>query len=104
MWEGLCPPTYKGKNFMEYRDKTTQKVAVSASSTQSVAISENIYKVRFICTAACHFKVDINPTATDTDAFLPANDYIYLGISPGEKIGIRTVSGGGSAFITELSQ
>lgn len=89
---------------MEYRDKTTQKLSITATSSQTSAMSDATYKIRLVCTAACHFKIDVNPTATDSDAFLPANDYIYLGISPGEKVAVRTVSGGGTAFITQLTQ
>jgi len=89
---------------MEYKDKSTQKLGISTTSAQSTAIGDSVYKIRLVSTAACHFKIDVSPTATDSDAFLPANDYIYLGISPGEKVAVRTVSGSGSAFITQLTQ
>ena len=89
---------------MEYRDLTTQKVTLSTTSAQSSAISDSVYKIRLIATANVHFKIGVNPTATDSDAYLTSGDFIYLGISPGEKVAIRTVTGGGNAFITPLSQ
>ena len=89
---------------MEYRDISTEKLAISATSTASSAIAESVYKIRLIATANIHFKIGVNPTATDSDAYLAGGDFIHLGISPGEKVAVRTVTGGGSAFITQLSQ
>lgn len=89
---------------MEYRDKATEKVAVTTTSAQSGAMGDYIYKIRLIATANIHFAIGSNPTATTDDAYLTANDYIYLGVSPGEKVGIRTASGSGNAFITQLTQ
>ena len=53
---------------MEYRDLTTQKVSLSTTSAQSSAISDSVYKIRLIATANVHFKIGVNPTATDSDA------------------------------------
>jgi len=89
---------------MEYRDKSTDKIAISTTSAQSSAIAEGIYAIRLICSQASHFVIGANPTATVSDAYIPADTELYLGISSGEKVGIRTASGSGSAYITSLTK
>jgi len=89
---------------MEYRDKSTSKVAISTASAQSTAIEEGISNVRIISTADSHFVIGVNPTATVNDAFIPAKSEFYVGISSGEKVALRTVSGSGTAFVTSLTK
>ena len=89
---------------MEYRDKKTDKMTTSATSSQSPAIAEGIMAVRIIATVDSHYAIGVNPTATDSDAFIPAKTEYYVGISSGEKVAVRTVTGGGTAFITSLTR
>tara|TARA_B100000459_G_scaffold146712_1_gene113716 strand:- start:1512 stop:1781 length:270 start_codon:yes stop_codon:yes gene_type:complete len=89
---------------MEYRDKSTEKVSISTTSAQSSAIEQSIGTIRLICTASSHFVIGTNPTATINDAYIPADTEFYLGISSGEKVAIRTVTGSGSAFVTSLTK
>jgi|TARA_B100001093_G_scaffold92349_2_gene84439 hypothetical protein len=89
---------------MEYRDKKTDKMSTSATSSQSPAIAEGIMVVRIITTVDSHYAIGVNPTATDSDAFIPAKSEFFVGISSGEKVAVRTVTGGGTAFITSLTR
>ncbi len=87
-----------------YRDSATSKVTTSTTSAQSTAIAEGIMAVRIITTVDSHYKIGVNPTATDSDAYIPAKTEYVVGISSGEKVAVRTVSGGGLAFITSLTR
>jgi hypothetical protein len=89
---------------MEYKDIRTLKVTTSATSAQSGAIGDGVFAIRLICTASSHFVINPDPTATVNDAYIPANTEYYLGVKPADKIAVRTTSGGGIAFITELSK
>ena len=89
---------------MEYRDKKTDKITTSATSVQSPDIEVGISSVRIITTVDSHYAIGVNPTATDSDAFIPAKIEFFVGISSGEKVAVRTVSGGGTAFITSLTR
>ena len=60
--------------------------------------------VRIVSTVDAHFAIGVNPTATDTDAFISAKSELYVAIDSGEKVALRTTSGGGSAFITSLTR
>ncbi len=87
-----------------FRDSTTSKVTTSTTSAQSSAIAEGIMAVRIITTVDSHYKIGVNPTATDSDAFIPAKSEYIVGISSGEKVAVRTATGGGIAFITSLTR
>ena len=89
---------------MEYRDKSTSKVAIGTTSAQSTAIEVGISNVRIITTVDAHFVIGVNPTATANDAFIPAKAELYVGISSGEKVALRTTTGSGSAFVTSLTK
>ena len=89
---------------MEYKDIRTLKVTPTATTAQSSAIGDGVFAIRFICTANSHFVINPDPTATVNDAYIPANTEYYLGVKPNDKVAVRTVSGSGIAFITELSK
>lgn len=89
---------------MEYRDISTEKVTTSATSAQSSAISDGIFVIRLVTTVDSHFVIGANPTATTSDAFIPAKTEFYLGIKPTEKVAVRTSTGSGLAFITGVSK
>jgi hypothetical protein len=64
---------------------STEKVTASGTSVQSAAFGENIEYVRIAADAACHLEFGVNPTATSSKIYLPADDYEYFKISPGEN-------------------
>ena len=83
------------------KPKTTEKITSSGTSVQSTAISDNIFYVRIAADAACHLEIGVNPTATTSSIYLPAEDYEYFKISPGEKI---AVIGTVNLYVTELTE
>jgi hypothetical protein len=83
------------------KPKTTEKITSSGTSVQSTAISDNIFYVRIAADAACHLEIGVNPTATTSSIYLPADDYEYFKISPGEKI---AVIGTVNLYVTELTE
>jgi hypothetical protein len=83
------------------KPKSTQKVNSAGTSTQSAAISDNIFYVRVAADADCHIEIGVNPTATTSSIFLASKDYEYFKISPGEKI---AVIGTVNLYITELTE
>jgi hypothetical protein len=83
------------------RPKSTQKINSTGTSAQSAKISDNIFYVRVAADAACHIEIGVNPTATTSSIYLPADDYEYFKISPGEKV---AVIGTVNAYITELTE
>lgn len=83
------------------RPKSTEKVTSSGTSAQSSTISDNIFYVRVAADAACHIEIGVNPTATTSSIYLPADDYEYFKISPGEKV---AVIGNVNIYITQLTE
>jgi len=83
------------------KPKTTEKITSSGTSVQSTAISDNIFYVRIAADAACHLEIGVNPTATTSSIYLPADDYEYFKISPGEKV---AVIGTVNLYVTELTE
>lgn len=83
------------------KPKTTEKITSSGTSVQSTAISDNIFYVRIASDADCHLEIGVNPTATTSSIYLPADDYEYFKISPGEKI---AVIGSVNLYITQLTE
>ena len=83
------------------KPKTTEKITSSGTSVQSTAISDNIFYVRIAADAACHLEIGVNPTATTSSIYLPADDYEYFKIYPGEKI---AVIGTVNLYVTELTE
>lgn len=83
------------------RPTTTQKVNSSGTSAQSAAFSANIDYVRVCADAACHIEFGVNPTATTSKIYLPADDVEYFKVSPGEKV---AVIGTVNLYVSELSE
>lgn len=83
------------------KPKSTQKVNSAGTSTQSAAISDNIFYVRIAADADCHIEIGVNPTATTSSIFLASKDYEYFKISPGEKV---AVIGTVNLYVTELTE
>jgi len=83
------------------KPKSTEKVTSSGTSVQSAAISDNIFYIRVAADADCHLEIGVNPTATTSSIYLPADDYEYFKISPGEKV---AVIGNVNIYITQLTE
>jgi hypothetical protein len=83
------------------RPTTTQKVNSSGTSAQSAAFAANIEYVRVCADAACHIEFGVNPTATTSKIYLPADDVEYFKVSPGEKV---AVIGTVNLYVSELSE
>jgi hypothetical protein len=83
------------------KPKSTEKVTSSGTSVQSAAISDNIFYIRVAADADCHLEIGVSPTATTSSIYLPADDYEYFKISPGEKV---AVIGNVNIYITQLTE
>lgn len=83
------------------RPTTTQKVNSSGTSAQSAAFAANIEYVRVCADAACHIEFGVNPTATTSKIYLPADDVEYFKVSSGEKV---AVIGTVNLYVSELSE
>ena len=83
------------------KPKSTEKVTSSGTSVQSAAISDNIFYIRVAADADCHLEIGVSPTATTSSIYLPADDYEYFKISPGEKV---AVIGTVNIYITQLTE
>lgn len=92
------------------RNSTTQAVAYNSAAASSNAFGSQTYQVRLAANSACHYAIGASPTATTSDAFMPANSVEYVQVNPGEKISaIRASSAGlvtatdGTLWVTELT-
>lgn len=77
-------------------------------STQSAAVSANIYQVRVVTTTASWVAIGANPTAaadTDDNHYLPANVPEVMTVAPGQKLAFIKATGAaaGVACVTELT-
>jgi RNA:NAD 2'-phosphotransferase (TPT1/KptA family) len=84
------------------RPVTTSKVAMSGTSAQSSAIGANIQYVRLVADAACHYNIGVNPTATTSTVYLPANEIEIIKISEGEKV--AGICASGKLYVTSLTE
>ena len=81
--------------------KTTQKVTSSGSSVQSSAFGAHIEYVRIVADADCHIAFGVNPTATTSTIYVPADDIEYFKVSPGEKV---AVIGNVNLYVSDLTE
>ena len=81
--------------------KTTQKVTSSGSSVQSSAFGAYIEYVRIVADADCHIAFGVNPTATTSSIYVPADDVEYFKVSPGEKV---AVIGSVNLYVSDLTE
>ena len=83
---------------------TTQNVAYSAAAgTIANPVGSQTYKVRVVCTTDAFIRIDNNPTATLSDALLPAGAPEYFTITPGMKVSAVQVASSGVMYVTEVS-
>jgi len=83
------------------RPINTQKVTSSGTFAQSSAFGANVEYVRVIADAACHIQFGVNPTATTSTIYLPADDIEYFKVSAGEKV---AVIGTVNLYVSDLSE
>lgn len=82
---------------------THQSVAYTGTAgTIANAMTAGVLKVRVVCTSAAYVKIGVNPTATTSDVYCPADGVEYFTINPGEKVSAVQVSAGGTLHATEI--
>lgn len=67
---------------------TTQKVSVSAGSSQSAALNENTKFVLLTSDVASQFELGSNPTADADSRYLPADGARFISAKGGDKIAV----------------
>lgn len=88
-----------------YRLGAAQEVTTGAASAASTAFGSQTYAIRIAATAACRFVVgDGTPTATATDAYLPANEVEVFTVTPGQKIAAIQETAAGKLSVVELTR
>lgn len=81
-----------------------QRVAISASSTQSSAVAVSCHIIELFATKDCWVKLGANPTAAVNDGtsmFLGAGLFKYFGIQSGHKIAVIRDAADGYLHIIE---
>ncbi len=82
-----------------------QEVAIGASSAQSAAFGTAGHSpnklLRLCATVGCRLAFGVNPTATATGAFLPADAIEYIELLPGDKVAVIQEASGGKLSIVE---
>jgi hypothetical protein len=78
----------------------TNAVSISTTSAQSSAIDAE--KVVIYSTVFCFVRQGANPTALSngTDQPVPAENYLRVTLTPGNKLAFITASGTGTVYIT----
>lgn len=69
-----------------------QTVAIGGASVQSSAFNARTALVRLATDTACHVEVGVNPTATATTRFLPANFVEYIGVPQGGAFKVAVIA------------
>jgi hypothetical protein len=83
---------------------TTQSVAYSGTAGRIAnPMGSQTYVVRVLCTTDAFVRIDDNPTATTSDALLPAGAPEYFTITPGMKVSAVQLASSGVMYVTELS-
>lgn len=83
------------------RPVRTLKLASSGTSSQTAAFGSNIEYVRVITDADVHVELGVNPTATTSTIYIPADDVEYFKVSEGEKL---AAIGTANVYVTELTE
>jgi hypothetical protein len=77
------------------------RVTISGSNTQTVVLTTGL--VRVAVTTDCYVARGVNPSASNTDMYMPAGSVEYFAVIPGEKLAFLQVSSGGFASITQAA-
>lgn len=81
-----------------------QSVAYTGTAgTISNAVGAGTNKVRVVATTAAYIAIGNSPTATTSDAYLPADRPEYFTITPGQKVSAVQVGSNGVLHVTEVS-
>mgnify|MGYP000853462726 FL=1 len=83
------------------RPVRTLKLSSSGTSSQTAAFGANIEYVRVITDADVHVEIGVNPTATTSTIYIPADDVEYFKVSEGEKL---AAIGTANVYVTELTE
>ena len=70
----------------------TDQTVSFTTTTQSSAFAADTAFIRIIGSAAFHYKVGSNPTATTSALKVPVDVYVDIGVKPGDKIAAVTAS------------
>jgi len=83
---------------------STAAFTLSGTSQASAAFGSQTYSIRIAAgDQPAYFKIgDGTPTATASDALLPAGSVDYLTVSPGQKIAVLQAGTAGSLSVSEL--
>lgn len=86
-----------------WRPQGTQVVAYTATAAAtSNAVSEGVYAVRLVVSSDAHYAIGKSPTATTSDALIPAGVVEIIRINPGEKVSFIQNAAGGNGYVTEM--
>lgn len=66
--------------------RQTVVIATTSTSVASTAFSSGTHQIRISAPAQCFYVVDQAPTATASDALLPAAAIDYITVNSGQKI------------------
>jgi len=66
----------------------SQTVAIGGASAQSVAFNQRTEFVRVHTDVVCSVKFEANPTATTSDARMPAGATEFFGVRVGDKVAV----------------
>jgi hypothetical protein len=69
----------------------SQAVSISDTSAQSAAFQEHTRFIRISADVACAYRVGENPTATEDDAALAADEIEYIGVRGGDKVALVSI-------------
>jgi hypothetical protein len=70
----------------------TDQTVSFTTTTQSSAFAADTVMIRITSSAAFHYVVGANPTATTGGLRVPADVFVDIGVSPGDKIAAVTAS------------
>ena len=89
--------------FQNISSSLDDTIVFSEISAQSSAFGSETLKIRLSTTANCHIAFGVNPTATSSNLYLPANVVEYFTVCPGSKIDIVRVVADGDVYISVVS-
>jgi non-ribosomal peptide synthetase component E (peptide arylation enzyme) len=91
-----------------YKPDANQKVTIGAASAAIAnAVGNYIQVVRIVSSVDSYVKIGKSgeePVATSNDMFVKAGVPEYFSIAPGAKVAFLQVSGGGTGYVTEMTQ
>lgn len=80
---------------------TVQNRTTTAASAQSSAFAQGTTRVRLIATLACWIKFGADPTATNTDIYIPPGQPMDFSVKQGQKLAAIRDAADGKLCIIE---